>query len=64
MMKRQRMCPRFSEMSLQTWRILRDVIADLKEMRSTLSPTPGDTSSLKSTVVPKVDVWDTEKLWS
>ena len=30
-------------------------------MRSILSPTPGDTSSLKSTVVPNVDVWDTEK---
>ena len=45
--------------------ILRDVIADLeelnKEIRSILSPTPGDTSSLKSTVVPNVDVWDTEK---
>ena len=45
--------------------ILRDVIADLeklnKEMRSILSPTPGDTSSLKSTVVPNVDVWDTKK---
>ena len=46
--------------------ILRDVIADLeelnKEMGSILSPTPGDTSSLKSTVVPNVDVWDTEKV--
>ena len=30
-------------------------------MRSILSPTPGDNSSLKSTVVPNVDVWDTEK---
>ena len=41
--------------------ILRDVIASLeelnKEIRSILSPTPGDTSSLKSTV----DVWDTGK---
>ena len=46
--------------------ILRDVIADLeelnKEIRSILSPTPGDTSSLKSTVVPNLDVWDTEAL--
>ena len=45
--------------------ILRDVIAGLeelnKEMRSILSPTPGNTSSLKSTVVPNVDVWDTKK---
>ena len=45
--------------------ILRDVIASLeelnKEMRSILSPTPGDTSSLKSTVVPNFDVWDTGK---
>ena len=45
--------------------ILRDVIAGLeelnKEMRSILSPTPGNTSSLKSTVVPNVDVWDMEK---
>ena len=45
--------------------ILQDVIAGLeelnKEMRSILSPTPGNTSSLKSTVVPNVDVWDTKK---
>ena len=45
--------------------ILRDVIANFeelnKEMRSILSPTFGDTSSFMSTVVPNVDVWDTEK---
>ena len=45
--------------------ILRDVIASLaelnKEMRSILSPTPGETSSQQPTVVPKVDVWDTGK---
>ena len=45
--------------------ILRDVIASLeelnKEMRSILSPTPGDTSSQQPPVVPNVDVWDTGK---
>ena len=55
MMKRQRMCPRPSEMSLQTWR------NSIRKNISIQSPTPGDTSSLKSTVVPNVDVWDTEK---
>ena len=45
--------------------ILQDVIASLeelnKEMRSILSPTPGDTSSQQPPVVPNVDVWDTGK---
>ena len=49
--------------------ILQDVIASLeelnKEMRSILSPTPGDTSSQQPPVVPNVDVWDTMgRLWS
>ena len=49
------MCLRFSEMSLLCLEELN------KEMRSILSPTPGDTSSQQPPVVPNVDVWDTGK---
>ena len=47
--------------------ILRDVVSDLeelnKELRSILSPAPGDTSSHQSADVPQVEVWDTGKTW-
>ena len=47
--------------------MLWDVIASLtelnKEMKSILSPTPGDTSSHQPAVVPQVEVWDTGKAW-
>ena len=47
--------------------ILRDVVSDLeelnKELRSILSPAPGDTGSHQSADVPQVEVWDTGKTW-
>ena len=45
--------------------ILRDVVNSLEELnqelRSILSPPPGDTSSHQPTIVPHVEVWDTGK---
>jgi len=47
--------------------ILRDIISSLeelnKEMRSILSPAPGDTGSHQSSVVPRIEVWDTGRAW-
>ena len=47
--------------------ILWDVIISLaelnKEMRNILSHTPGDTGSHKSTVVSRIEVWDTGRAW-
>ena len=47
--------------------MLRDVISSLeelnKELRSILSPAPGDTYSHQPPVVPRIDVWDTGRAW-
>ena len=47
--------------------ILRDVISGLEELntelRSILSPAPGDTGSHQPPVVPRIEVWDTGRAW-
>ena len=61
------MLRRFHVTRMRRWedvpQILWDVIISLtelnKEMRSILFPTPGDTGSHQSPVVPQIKVWDT-----
>jgi len=47
--------------------MLRDVISSLeelnKELRSILSPAPGDACSHQPPVLPRIDVWDTGRAW-
>ena len=47
--------------------MLRDIISSLeelnKELRSILSPAPGDTWSHQPPVLPCIDVWDTGRAW-